>query len=178
MDERFIGIGAWEIEEIPDGDSLYRHVHFSKYDKTDKFPLPDAFIPDPDGLSLYWEKYVPHVKEVYYLIGLSFTAKSKFKDHTGFLIFKIPKNNFIIIDGVQSVSHDPLQYAMPKVGRPNNRSHSLAIYDDSNLQVRQILSAYCRGNYKTCFCKFDLNSINKELNELRDRLENTPYHKH
>ncbi|TWI94760.1 hypothetical protein JN11_04541 [Mucilaginibacter frigoritolerans] len=63
------------------------------------------------------------------------------------------------------------------VGSPNNKSHSLVYSDIDDLGVRVNLADYPRNNYEDSKCVIDQSAIDKDLEELRQRLNDTEYHK-
>jgi hypothetical protein len=81
------------------------------------------------------------------------------------------------ISGIESVEHNPVINGNPApVGKPNNYSHSLVMYQDDEL-IRKTLSTHIRDNQEDTYCLFEANSLNERLEELRQRLNDTPYHR-
>jgi hypothetical protein len=165
----------WPVEEIPDGDNIFRQIHYTQWDKQNKdrkVPKDSHFVPDPDGLSVNWEQYCS-LKDVFIIIGLSHkfppNPEGKFKDPTGFLVIKFNVKGLRKIEGINEVKHNPIFYGVPPpIGKPNNRGHSLVIYPNDE-QIRLLLCEAVHNN-QDCVCKIDFKIIEAELQELKRRL--------
>jgi hypothetical protein len=163
---------------IPDEDEVFRQVHKTKLDKeTDRFPKESNFIPDSDGLSVYWNAYCT-ITNIYEYIGISYRhKKTDYKNPKDFFLFKFLVGFIRKIDGVLDVKHSPVYNGNPSpIGFPNNFAHASIIYSD-DVEIRLKLADYCNQNYDTSFCPVDFQYLEKEIIALRERLNDTPYHK-
>ena len=170
----------WEIEKIPDDSFLYRQAHIlSNTHQVDNKRIPNEshFSPDEDGLSVYWDKYA-NEQFIYCYIALSYKFKSdKFKDYRAYKIYKFPTEIFRKIQDVSDVLHSPVYYGNPApVGFPNNKSHSLVIYPN-DVEIRLKLTDYVKEFYSEAHCEYDVKLLDKEISNLRERLNDTPFHK-
>ena len=168
----------WEKEAIPDEDFVYRQCHFRDLSKGKgvRFPNEAHFKPDPDGLSVNWDKKIK-LDEVFIIIGNSHKANAQFKNHRDFQVFKFQVGILKSIPGIEAVVHDPTFYENPSpIGFPNNPAHTLVKYPDDE-EIRVNLSDYAREHYEDTFCSFDVNSLNKTIEELRERLPDVPYNR-
>jgi len=163
----------WKIEIIPDEDNVLRQVHVKEFQNEPKrrFPNEAHFDPYPDGLSVHWETYC-NVENVHIIIGISISPNSgKFLDTTQFKVLRFNTGFLRKIDGVEDVIHDPVFNGDPSPkGKPNNKSHSLVKYPDTNLKIRVELSDWVGNNYETIFCKPKFKEINKVIEELKIRV--------
>jgi len=172
----------WPLEEITIDCELYRHVHYShrpKYQGKRRHPNESHFIlkDGEDGLSFNWNKYAKE-KRGLIVIGLKIGNNGSFIPISDYSYFKFPVSFLYSIVGVYEIVHNPIFNGDPsEVGSPNNKSHSLVVFDRDDLSVRVNLSDYCNEHYESAKCDTDLAEIASRLNELRDRLNNTPYHK-
>jgi hypothetical protein len=167
----------WEIEEIPNDDFVLRHVHSDDRtgSKGRRYPNEAHFILEDGerGLSVNWDKYMD-VRNNYILIGSTYNKNNRFIDYTFFKIFKFKVKNIRSIVGIRDVVHDPVFFGEhPKIGSPNNQAHSLILYEDdiNNGDVRMNLSDYCRNNFDTSYCNFDVSKLKEEINLLQKRLD-------
>lgn len=167
----------WEIEDIPDHAYLFRQAT-SKQRVTEgnrRFPNEAFFTlrEGEDGLSCNWDKY-SSIKDSFILIGLRFNSRQQYLDYKSFKIFKLSVGFLKSIEGI-TVIHKPEFNGNPApIGRPNNKSHSEICYLD-DVEIRTKLSDYSREN--DCYCDFDINSLEKEILALREKLNDTAYHK-
>jgi hypothetical protein len=182
MDEVFSVDQLLKPLTIENEDSIYRqasvfHLAKTPQQKKRRYPNESHFVPDKDGLSVYWTKYIK-LKDVFIIIGLSYVKDTEvYKDHTHFKIFKFPVSFVKAIEGILGVLHSPVYNGNPApVGSPNIFSHSLVVYENDP-EIRMKLSDYCRDNNDSSFCDFNVHSIDEEVKELRDRLNDTPFHK-
>lgn len=183
MDEvTSLTISPWQPLLIGNEDFVYRQVHVQALlklpaSKKRRYPNETHFVPDPDGLSVYWKKQI-ELKNVFITIGLSYKFNTnEFKDHTLFKVFEFPVAFIKTIEGISQVLHAPVFNGDPApVGYPNIFSHSLVAYENDP-EIRLKLSDYCRDNNNSSFCDFDVHSIDNEVGKLRDKLNDTPFHK-
>lgn len=178
VDDESYRIDMWAKEPIPGEDHVYRHCHFSAVTREKKLRFPNEahFKPDPDGLSVNWDKRIA-IKQIYILLGLSYKNQETdiFKDHKQFQVFKYPVDVLRGIPGIESVEHDPIYFGNPSpMGKPNNPAHALVKYPDDE-EIRLVLSDYARENNAESYCPFDVNSLNAEIEELKSRLPDVPY---
>ena len=180
MDEKFeVNNIPWPIEEIPSEDFVTRQaLPMERTGKRPrKFPKESHFKlrPGEDGLSVNWVKYLD-TKSNFILLGLTHNRNGDYLDYSGFKIFKYSVKFLRSLDGVADVEHKPIYNGNPApVGKPNNRAHAIVIYPDDE-EIRMNLSDYCRENFDHSFCEFDISSLDQEINNLRERLNDTPYH--
>lgn len=173
----------WLVEIIPNENFVYRQSIPRDWIKEEgtkrRWPNEASFSlrKNETGLSVNWDKYIS-VKDNYVIIGLTQSTAGKYLNHTSFRIFKFPVEFLRSIEEISDVIHDPLFNGNPSpVGQPNNRAHSLIEYSDNDGFARMNLSDYSNNNYDQCFCEFNVNSINQELEELKGRLDNTAFHR-
>ncbi|THU34209.1 hypothetical protein FAM09_24635 [Niastella caeni] len=167
---------------ILDEHNVYRQVHIQdlhpkERDHPERYPKPSHFKPDPDGLSVYWNQHIDP-EGVYNIIGLSYKAnKTEFKDPANFFVFSIPVLYLRAVEGISDVSHSPRYIGNPApIGSPNIYSHASIVYSDDE-EIRLKLSDYCKSNHASCHCKIDFSIVEKKVQELRQRLDNTIYHR-
>ena len=168
----------WEREPIPDEDNIYRHCHHTNVikEKPLRFPNEAHFKPDPDGLSVNWDRKIT-IPQIFILIGLSFNRNDWFIDHKQFQLFRFPVSFLRSVSGIESVEHDPVFHGNPSpIGKPNNPAHALVKYPDDE-EIRMTLSDYARVNSSESYSPFAVNSLNAEIEELRSRLPDVPYNK-
>lgn len=161
-------------------NGVYRQAHLNQMDKNAspnrKFPKPAHFSPDPDGLSVHWDRFIqPH--GVYHVIGLSYRfGKTEYKNPRDFRLFHFPVGWLRQLEGLVDVVHSPVFHGNPApVGSPNNYAHASLIYPDDE-EIRLKLSNYCQSNFDGCYRPVDFELLDSELNELRARLDQTSYH--
>ncbi|WP_410006521.1 hypothetical protein [Aequorivita nionensis] len=122
----------WKTEEIPDNCFLFCNVHKGYLSKKDNSPNPSAFYNTPktgDNLSTDWDKY-SSAEESRERIGLQYKfGTTEFKNSSDFFIYAFETFKVRKIIPLQKVIHDPLQHLPPRLGIPNNRSHSIIIGD-------------------------------------------------
>lgn len=181
MDEIF---GLTEAEfilslPVPNDSNVYRQVHKNDLDKQSRrFPQAKHFKLKKDelDLSVNWATYVT-IDEVFYLIGLSHNAKGNFKDVRMYEVFKFPVDFLRKLEGIEKVVHSPVLNGNPApVGRPNIYAHTSVFYPDDE-EVRKKLSNYCNDDYKNSYCSINIELIEPIIEKLRERLNNTKYHR-
>jgi hypothetical protein len=171
----------WPSESITEQCILYRHAHFSKLSKNPekrRFPNESHFTlrEGEDGLSFNWGKYADEQRG-FIVLGLTHRHDGDFMKIGDYTFFKYPKKVLKEIPGIQEIIHHPTFNGNPSdVGKPNNKSHSLVIYDKDDLSVRMDLSDYC-NRIKDSKCDVEIKLLDQELNALRERLNNTEYHR-
>ena len=168
---------TWPTEYIPDEDYVYRQVHIKNAPKINGKRIPDEtnFIPDEDGLSVHWDKYTT-INDVYCVIGLSHNMKGGYKDYTGFKVFQFPVTFLRRLQGISGVIHTPVINGNPApIGHPNNRAHASVILPNDE-EIRIKLTDHVINNYINSYCDFDVTHFNIEIKQLRNRLNDTPYH--
>lgn len=172
---------SYPIEIIPNESYVYRQTTPRERSGTKrrKFPNESHFELKPDelGLSVNWDKYID-VENNFLLISLTKSPNSgKFLPYADFRIFKYPVELFRSIPKIQDVIHDPVYNGDPSdEGKPNNRAHSEVRYEN-DIEIQVKLSDYCDKNYDNSYCDFDLTSIEDKVLELRNMLNDTPFHK-
>lgn len=161
-------------------DGVYRQTHLSQMDKNGapnkKFPKASHFSPDPDGLSVHWDRHI-QPQGVFHIIGLSYrVGKSEYKNPRDFRLFHFPVGWLRQLEGLVDVVHSPVFHGNPApVGSPNNYAHASLIYPDDE-EIRLKLSNYCQKNFENCHCQVDFDLLDIELSELRARQNMTSYH--
>ena len=172
----------WAVEFIPNENFVYRQSIPRDWIREEgtkrRWPNEASFVLKENelGLSVNWDKYIS-IKDNFLIIGLTQNTPGRFINPTAFKIFKFPVAFLRSIEEIKDVIHNPSYHGNPSpIGQPNNRAHSLVEYSDDDGFVRMNLSDYCNSNYIDCYCEFDVNSINEELEELRNRLNETPFH--
>ena len=185
MDEaigKIINKNPWlPPEPIPDDSFLFRLVPVRQTDKIGKtrFPKESHFVlrEGEEGLSINWDKYIDHAGTLI-LQGLRFSyGTENYIDPTAYLVYKLSAKFLKENKSEKNLKHDPEYHGNPSpIGKPNNRSHSLFCYTNDDLALRVILSDYCQGNDSRCYLK-NFKEINAELEGLKQRLNDTPYHK-
>ncbi|WP_099369610.1 hypothetical protein [Sphingobacterium sp. 1.A.5] len=183
MDEKPQEVAClWPTENIDDEDNLLRLVPIAKTCKialdSVKRRIPNeasfALRPGEEGLSMNWSKYCCEKKSLH-IKGITYsTSGTGFIEISQNLIFKFP---VYFLKDYGDVKHTPIGKSNPSpIGEPNNKSHS-ELFPHNELKMRVNLSDYCRKEYHYSFCKVDMKLIQEEVNELRNRLNDTPYHK-
>lgn len=167
---------------IPDEDAVYRQAfigHLVKLpaNKNIRYPSESHFKPDPDGLSVHWCRYIG-LNGVYHILGLSYRkGTTQYKDYKAFRVFTLPVEYLRLLEGIQEVTHSPVFNGDPaKIGFPNNYAHTSVIYPDDE-EIRMKLSDYCMFYYDNSYRPADFALLDTEINKLRERLDNTPYHR-
>jgi len=178
LDEKF-DLMSFEIEEIPSQDFVYRSAAPRQRNKIGKrrFPNERCFElrKNEKGLSCNWEKYM-NIEENYLYLALS-QSNNKFLDYKAFRLFKLPVDLMRNHDLIEAVIHTPVFEGNPApVGKPNNQAHCEALYPNDE-EIWLYLSDYCKNNLDASECQFDLRSIDSKVNELRDKLDDTPFHR-
>lgn len=167
---------------VPDSDSVYRQcfkqllkpIPGSEYRR---FPKESDFVPHADGLSVNWSAY-SSIESIYLLLGISYKHKKpEYKNPREFGLFKLPIAFIRAIENVIDVRHSPVYNGNPApVGSPNNYAHASIIYPDDE-EIRLKLSDYCRENHEHAYCEGNFDLLEPEIEELRRRLDNTPFHR-
>ncbi|RYE12450.1 MAG: hypothetical protein EOP34_10805 [Rickettsiales bacterium] len=170
----------WDIENIDENQVVYRQIPASKRtgNRPKKYPAEGNFAlkDNEDSLSFNWERYIDIPKN-FSLLSITANSKGTLIDYTGFVIFKYPVSFLKSMEKFQDIKHSPLYIDCPSpVGKPNNKSHVSLYYDENDQGVRAQLSDYCLDNFEFSNCDFPISSIKHEIEELRNRNNDTPYH--
>jgi hypothetical protein len=170
----------WETELIPDSDTIYRRIHFTVRQRKRREPTESAFglRPDEKYLSFNWGKYI-NVPETFISIGLNHNVKKNWVNIRDFTLLHFNVGFIKTMPDVASVLHKPSYYGNPSpVGLPNNRSHAGVYFDDDDdSKFRSTIAKWAQDNLSGCDCEFEHSNIDDELNELRERGNETKYHK-
>ena len=179
-----ISTQAQFLTSIPvyETDLVYRqiplnHLVKSASDKKKRFPNEAHFAPHADGLSVHWNAYCT-VESIFKLIGISHKYGSlDFKNPREYRLFSIPVIFLRSLDNVK-VEHSPVFNGNPApIGTPNNYAHASVIYGIEEVEIRIKLRDYCSENYNISHSPIDFALLDPEIDELRSRLDNTPYHR-
>lgn len=168
----------WEKETIPYEGIVYRQIFVAGIPKINGKRVPNEahFIPDPDGLSVHWSKYIT-IEQIYYIIALSFNKKGDYINYTSFKIYQFPISFLRDLEGIIDIKHDPVINGNPApIGHPNNRAHTLVIYPNDE-EIRLNIADFVRDYYDNSYCDFDIRYLENEIKVLRERLNDTEYHK-
>lgn len=172
----------WPTEEIDDEFPLLRHIASDKRQtKNDrKFPGADHFAIRKDlgenSLSFNWGKYAD-IKISYSLIGITIGNNGKFISPGSYVFYKYPKDILKSLPKFEKIIHSPDWNGNPSpIGKPNNKSHALLFCGDFNASTRAVLSLYCQEN-ESAKLTYKLAAVLKEIEELKKRGNNTPFHK-
>lgn len=155
-----------EIEQIPNNDNVFRQVpvmHLTKISKKKRIPNEANFKPDPDGLSVNWEKYCSS-NRCYQLLGLTHNRKGEFINITSFKLIKLNVGDIRDINGINDIIHDPTPYR--GVGKPQNDGHALIKYND-DAEIRLKLADYASDKLVE---KPDFAQLENEIAQLKKRL--------
>lgn len=171
----------YPVEFIPDESYVFRQTvpRDRTGSKKRKFPNESHFElrEGEAGLSVNWDKYID-VEKNYLLLSLTKSSKSgNLLDYSMFKIFKYPVSLFRSISKIDNVNHVPIFNGNPSaVGSPNNQAHSEVCYEN-DIEICVKLSDYCNACFDDSYCEFDVSSINDKVLELREMLDNSPFHK-
>ena len=167
---------------ISSEDDVYRQAHLQSLKPIPgntefRFPRESHFKPHSDGLSVHWNRYIS-IHGVYHTIGLSFKKDTcEYKDAKSFKLFSLPVGFIRSIDGVLDIKHSPVFNGSPApIGFPNNYAHTSLLYPDDE-EIRVKLSDYCKDNQEVSNCYVNFTLIDQEIIALRERLDNTEYHR-
>lgn len=124
-------IENWQIENIPDSDSLYFRIHkqnvFDTKDLTNVI-RPRAFCNTPSSggnMSTDWSKYSTPQLTLDYVSKQYKTGKTEFKNKDDFSVVSFLVSTIKDIDSNHKIVHDPIQNIPEIVGNPNNRAHAI-----------------------------------------------------
>lgn len=177
MDEKIGGIVIdmfYPIETIPHEEDVFRHIHKDTFKKPDyKFPSEGHFdIPDGHrGLSVNWERYC-NEQENWILIGITYRHGSEeYKNYQAFRVFRFNAGWLRRLEKAINVIHDPKQHEELLVGTPDNRSHSLILYNPVDAEVRRKLRNYVGTEYENVECRPNIILIEPEIQSLQKRLK-------
>ena len=124
-------IENWQIESIPDADSLYFRIH--KQNVFDNKELkniirPRAFCNTPasgSNMSTDWSKYATPQSTLDHVSKQYKTGKTEFKNTADFSVVRFSVGKIKEIDKNHHVLHDPIQNIPEIIGDPNNRAHAI-----------------------------------------------------
>jgi hypothetical protein len=122
----------WDIEQIPDEDSLYVRVHHSQISSKDYLPKETAFLNTPTtgpDLSSDWDKYanLTYCREV---LASQKNHNGEYKNPAAFFYYKFRVLSLRELKASpQNVEHSPVYNI---VGMPDNRAHSSIIGEKVN----------------------------------------------
>lgn len=163
---------------VPETASVYRQVHLQQLDKIGRFPKASHFFPDPDGLSVNWDEF-SNPDHVYHIIGISYKKDQEvFKNCRDFKVVKLPIIFLRSIEGIEDVIHSPIYQGDPAtIGFPNIYCHASVLYGQEDEETRIKLSTYCAANQEICDCNVDLDKLEEEIKLLREKLDQTAFHR-
>ncbi len=167
----------WEIVEITEEDFVYRQIPVQKriVNRNRKYPSESCFIlrDFEDSLSFNLERYI-NVDKNYKLIGITYSNGS-WLNYTSFKIIKFPVIFLRSLSKFSNINHSPVNNGQPSdVGHPNNKSHTSLYCEAFDEGVRVELSDYCLESNNEC--EFDVKLIREEIEALRGRGNETPFH--
>lgn len=122
----------WQKEDIPSTAYLFRYIHKSQLNKSEKKPIPKAM----DGgyeTSCDWDKYSSPEQSRALLASQKKMNKDEFKNPEDYFIIKLLVQNIIEKIPSQKVEHAPIQND-PVL--PDNRSHSHIVGEKEDVEVR------------------------------------------
>lgn len=181
MDERFLTIREEDYQNplpISDDHGLYRQVHFQQLEKGKRYPMSRHFKYEEDGMSMHWDQYAT-VETVYHQIGLTYKVnKQAYKKPADFSVFRFPVSLLRTIEGISRVIHSPHLTGNPApIGSPNNFAHASVVTAGDLEEVRLKLADYCNELFDVAYCTVDMDMIVAEINALREKGDQTVYHK-
>ena len=124
-------IEKWQIESIPDLDSLYFRIHKQNvFDNKDLKNIikPRAFCNTPangGNMSTDWSKYATSQLTLDHVSKQYKTGKTEFKNKDDFGVVSFSVRKIKEIDSNHRVVHDPIQNIPEIIGDPNNRAHAI-----------------------------------------------------
>lgn len=171
----------WPIESVDDNSFVYRQIPaFKRIGKRPRqYPGEGHFElrADEDSLSFNWEKHI-ELNQNFKLIGLSYNKEGKYLDYTGYKVFKYSVNHLKQLSKFEAINHSPKFEGAPSaVGSPNNKAHVSLHCGTFDNGTRVSLSDYCIDNFDDSHCAFDVKTLVGEIEDLRIRANDTPYHK-
>ncbi|RZJ86437.1 MAG: hypothetical protein EOO20_18300 [Chryseobacterium sp.] len=175
------GTCPWESEEIQNDQFVYRQIPVMKRQGTRPrmYPNEGCFELRGNEESLSFnlqDKITPH--QNYILIGLSDNGNGGLNDYTAYKIFKFPVNFLVGLPKYEAILHTPVYEGSPSpVGKPNNPSHVSLLCGNFDDGTRVLMSDYCLEDFDNAAIEFKVGLLKKEIDELRARANDTPYHK-
>lgn len=168
----------WPSIEISSEDYIFRQASVSNTIKRKRrVPSEACFIlrPDEKDLSFNIERFIDAYKN-YLLIGITHSAKGPLQVDT-FRVFKLPVSLVKSLQAFKTIRYSPNFYGAPSpIGKPNNKSHVSLQCSNYDVGFRTEMAEYCQNNSdKSCF-EFDLKEIKKDVEQLRLRGNETPFH--
>jgi hypothetical protein len=182
MDEEpeLINNCPWQLDKVTDECVIFRQTTpRQRSGKPRRFPNESNFAlrEGEDYLSFNWERYIT-VDKNYKLIGITHNRNGEFLDISHFTIFKYPAKEVMKIRGV-SIEHIPVYHdeTPSPVGHPNNPAHLGVLVGESDLAFRTEMTDYCASNSASIQTICDKAATIQEIQEIRRRANETPYHK-
>ena len=178
MDEEVENLSQkWEPQDISDIDNVFRQVP--------KSHLDENLIPKDSTFALR-----EHIKEQSLSVNLCslITAENNFKligiqqkrsgdwlNPEKFLLYKFPVEFLKTLINFEAVTHTPSFKGAPSpVGRPNNKAHTSLSCGQFDDRTRMQMRDYCESSSNPV--QFEVLDIIEEINELRARANDTPFH--
>lgn len=161
-------------EVIPHEDDVFRQIHKSLFKKSEyRFPSEGHFnLTDGErGLSVNWERYCKE-QDNWILIGATFRPETEvYKDYQAFRVFRFNVGWLREIEKVINVVHDPIYHEELLIGTPDNRAHSLILYNQIDEEVRRKLRNYVGTRDANIECRPDVTLLEPEIQSLQKRLK-------
>jgi hypothetical protein len=178
MDEKTKNLNPkFQSKEISDDDYLIRQVSVSLLDENN-FPKEACFMLNVQikecELSFNLKSLID-AEANYKLIGIQQNKKQNWKNPEMFSLFEFPVEFLKTLINYEKIKHTPSYKGAPApVGKPNNIAHSSLFCGEFTDRTRSQMRGYCEvSNNKL---KADMVAVMKEVNELRARGNNTPFH--
>ncbi|WP_439882665.1 hypothetical protein ACSX1A_05735 [Pontibacter sp. MBLB2868] len=119
----------WEIEEIPDIDTVHCRVHKQFYSSKTKKPSASAFRNTPEdgtNLSSDWSKYASAIDCRNFVSKLIHHKTGNFRNPEDYVVYSFSVKKLRELNTIkQQVLHDPIFNDPEREHEPNNRAHSI-----------------------------------------------------
>lgn len=171
----------WESEEIQDNQLLYRQipVMLRKGNRPRMYPGEGCFElrENEDSLSFNLKDKI-EPSQNYILIGLSSNGKGGLNDYTAYKIFQFSVSFLFSLPKFEAILHTPVYGGNPSpVGSPNNPAHVSLLCGNFDEGTRVLMSDYCLDEFDNSEIEFKVATLRNEIEELRNRANDTEYHK-
>ena len=169
----------WPEIKISNQDYIFRQALVSKTNGKREYRSPKEACfdlrPGEDYLSFNIDRFITS-RQNYLLLGITKNTKGDFLEIDTFRVFKIPISFVKSLKEFKSVEHSPNYYGAPSpIGKPNNKSHT-SLCSNYDVGFRTEMAEYCQKNITECYYNHDLLEIRGEIDQLRIRGNETPFH--